>query len=68
MSDDFTLHLSQKTLRLPIYPDPVLQEMANLVDKFDKRLLSFSEQMLNFMAYKKNHGNKIKTRRRVLCL
>lgn len=49
MHYDFTTNFSQKKLRLRIYPDPVLREIANPIGKFDKRLLSFSEQMLDFM-------------------
>jgi peptide deformylase len=56
MFNDFITELSQKTLRLRIYPDPVLREIANPVGKFDKRLLNFSEQMLDFMKRYKGIG------------
>jgi peptide deformylase len=56
MNYDFTTNLSQKKLRLRIYPDPVLRKMANPVGKFDKRLISFSEQMLDFMKRYKGIG------------
>ena len=52
----FTSELKQKPMTLRIYPDTILQQVADPVTVFDKSLRSFAETMLTFMSKHKGIG------------